>query len=117
MKFYRKGNMKATLKVDDTWEEFEDELVQTPIGERFKSEVETEEFKNLLREYELGQLRSRRAIECFSIVNQNFVINGKSATWFDTLTEEQKIEANEWVKAWRDVTETKVIPTKPTWLK
>lgn len=62
-------------------------------------------------------LRQQRQIECFSIINQNFIINGKSITWFDTLTQEQKIDAERWLQDWRDVTETKFIPEKPSWLK
>lgn len=65
----------------------------------------------------IPNLRSQREVECFSIINQIYIVNGKSATWFDTLTEEQKIEAEQWLQAWRDVTETKVIPEKPVWLK
>lgn len=64
----------------------------------------------------LKELRQQREIECFSILNQNYIIDGQSKTWFDTLTEEQKQDANIWVQQWRDVTETKVIPTKPSWL-
>lgn len=117
MIFYRKDGRISNFQVDETWEEFEDELVATPIGERLKSEVETEDFKNLLKKYELGQLRSRRESECFSIINQNFIVDGKSVTWFDTLTEKQKVDASIWVQQWRDVTETNVIPDKPEWLK
>lgn len=61
-------------------------------------------------------LRARRQAECYSIVNQNYIINGKSVTWYDTLTAEQQADAMAWVQAWRDVTATKVVPTKPAWL-
>ncbi len=116
MRLYRKDNSVANFKVADDWEEFEDELVQTPIGERLKSEVDTLLFKEQLQAYELVQLRQRREQECFSIINQNFIIDGKSVSWFDTLTDEQKQEANIWVQSWRDVTETKIVPEKPKWL-
>ena len=65
----------------------------------------------------LQELREQREVECFAIINQNFIINGQSKTWFDTLTDEQKVDAEQWVQAWRDVTETKIIPEKPSWLK
>lgn len=64
----------------------------------------------------LERLRTIRELECFSVINQNYIIDGQSKTWFDTLTEEQKQEASVWVQGWRDVTETKVVPTKPSWL-
>lgn len=57
----------------------------------------------------LFELRRRRAEECFSVVNR-----GK--LWYDCLSIEQLSELNDWYFAWLDVTETKVIPTKPEWL-
>ena len=80
-------------------------------------EMTEEEILELKNKDELRELRQQREDECFSIINQNFIINGKSVSWFDTLTPEQKIDAEVWVQEWRDVTETKVIPTKPSWLK
>lgn len=59
---------------------------------------------------ELDTLREIRAKECFPIVNR-----GK--LWYNCLTVEQISELNRWYFAWLDVTETKVIPTKPEWLK
>ncbi len=55
-------------------------------------------------------LRSRREYECFRYIN-------RGNAWYDLLTEQQKIELKEWYQAWLDVTETKVIPEKPSWLK
>lgn len=80
-------------------------------------EMTEEEILELKNKDELRELRQQREDECFSIVNQNFIINGQSKTWFDTLTPEQKVDAMLWVQAWRDVTETKIIPEKPEWLK
>lgn len=57
----------------------------------------------------LNELRSRREIECFSIIN-------RGQFWYDLLTEEQKAELRVWYQNWLDVTDTKVIPTKPSWL-
>lgn len=57
----------------------------------------------------LMNLRSQREVECFPIINR-----GK--LWYDNLTESQLIELKEWYNAWLDVTETKVIPTRPSWL-
>jgi len=55
-------------------------------------------------------LRSRREYECFRYIN-------RGNAWYDLLTEQQKIELKEWYQAWLNVTETKVIPEKPSWLK
>ena len=63
-----------------------------------------------LLEIELEQLRYKREIECFDIVN-------RGAVWYDTLTAEQKQELAEWYRAWLDVTETRKIPQRPSWLK
>lgn len=57
----------------------------------------------------LMNLRNQREVECFPIINR-----GK--LWYDTLTTEQVTELNEWYNAWLDVTETRIIPTKPSWL-
>lgn len=57
----------------------------------------------------LMSLRNQREVECFPIINR-----GK--LWYDNLTTEQVTELDEWYTAWLDVTETKVIPTKPSWL-
>lgn len=73
-------------------------------------------YEDTPEEVVLNELRKQREVECFSVINQNYIIDGQSKTWFDTLTEEQKQDANIWVQQWRDVTETKVVPTKPSWL-
>ena len=78
----------------------------------------TADEKKALEEDELNTtLRIRRDGECFSVINQNFVVGGKSLSWFDTLSDEQKVEANEWVQKWRDVTKTHIVPEKPKWLQ
>lgn len=55
-------------------------------------------------------LRSRREKECFPFINR-----GK--LWYDMLTQEQILELNLWYIDWLNVTESKVIPEKPQWLK
>lgn len=57
----------------------------------------------------LMNLRNQREVECFPIINR-----GK--LWYDKLTTEQIAELNKWYNAWLDVTETRIIPTKPSWL-
>lgn len=114
MKIYIKDNMKATYKVDDTWQEIEDEFVMTPIGQKLKSELETEEYKNQLQAYELIQLRQQRETECFSVIN-------RGSLWYDTLTDVQKEELKVWYHEWltlpnRYGTKDFYMPKKPDWL-
>lgn len=61
-------------------------------------------------EIALNKLRRQREETCFDIVNRGMV-------WYDTLTVEQKEELAEWYRAWLDVTETRKIPQRPSWLK
>jgi hypothetical protein len=56
------------------------------------------------------RLKQLRNYECFNIINR-----GK--LWYDSLTNEQFEELQKWYKEWLDVTETKIIPNKPDWLK
>jgi len=58
---------------------------------------------------DLDMLRGYRNEVCFTVINR-----GK--LWYDTLTEEQVEELRLWYNEWLDVTNTKVIPTKPKWL-
>ena len=58
----------------------------------------------------LNNMRFKREYECFPIIN-------RGECWYAKLTDEQKSELSQWYDAWLDVTETKVVPTKPTWLK
>lgn len=58
----------------------------------------------------LDQLRDMRDVECFSIIN-------RGQLWYNILTAEQYDELQVWYKAWLDITETKIIPKKPEWLK
>lgn len=68
----------------------------------FKKVGHTGEYKNML-------LRIRRQGECFTYIN-------RGQLWYSNLTEEQQRELQQWYNAWLNVTETKIIPTKPTWL-
>ena len=55
-------------------------------------------------------LRERRQRECFDI------IDNRSALWYKHLTDDQMNELNAWYEAWLKVTDTHIIPTKPSWL-
>lgn len=58
----------------------------------------------------LEELRNAREIICFTIINR-----GK--LWYDKLTKSQLNELNIWYHEWLDVTQTKQIPKKPSWIK
>lgn len=64
----------------------------------------------LNQELFMQHLRDKREFECFMFIN-------RGQLWYDTLTEEQRKELDNWYKKWLNVTETKIIPTKPSWLK
>lgn len=59
---------------------------------------------------ELAELRYKREVECFSILD-------KCPFWYERFTDEQKEELKVWYKAWLDVTETKIVPEKPDFIK
>lgn len=54
-------------------------------------------------------LRDRREKECFSVVNRGWI-------WYSSLTLAQWRELRTWYLAWLNVTDTKVIPERPSWL-
>lgn len=54
-------------------------------------------------------LRLQREIKCFPVIN-------RGQLWYDTLTEGQMAELKKWYIAWLDVTDTLVVPNKPSWI-
>lgn len=52
---FKKGNEISTFKVDNSWVEIDDELINTEIGTHLKSYTETQEFKNKLNLYKAQQ--------------------------------------------------------------
>ena len=86
--------------------------VNEPSTHPIASEKEIAEYKIYLEQQdknELTALRQRREEECFSVVNR-----GK--LWYDILNDVQVAELNTWYAEWLNVTETKSVPDKPTWL-
>lgn len=61
------------------------------------------------QEQTINDLRFRRGIECFSVIN-------RGQLWYNKLTDDQKNELSEWYQQWLDAPETGVIPKKPSWL-
>lgn len=66
--------------------------------------------ESVLNEYDKVELRTKRNIECFPIINR-----GK--LWYDNLTQEQLEELDKWYNDWLNVTETLEEPVKPEWIK
>ena len=56
------------------------------------------------------ELRRDREEQCFPIINRGIL-------WYNELTAEQLDELEKWYKDWLDVTITKIIPEKPSWIK
>lgn len=117
--FYRLQDNKiidsAEFKYADDCLETDNNIVRNIEGELvFEEETLTAEYiakkKAYEEEQQLNELRVKRKEECFEIVNRGKV-------WYDNLTEEQHQELGEWYEDWLNVTDTKVIPDKPEWLK
>ena len=68
------------------------------------TEYETHKTEEQKEEY-----RRRRETECFSVIN-------RGQLWYEGVSLSQLLELRSWYKAWLNVTETMVVPEKPTWL-
>lgn len=79
-----------------------------PLGKLWRYDWDTKEF-NLEVSYDDSELRLLRENECFSIINRSFL-------WYLSLTEEQKVELQQWYQEWLNITETRSVPKKPDWL-
>lgn len=66
--------------------------------------------KEIEEQRELINLRYQRENVCFPYVNRGYM-------WYSRLTAEQNEELGTWYQEWLDVTDTKVIPEMPKWLK
>lgn len=62
--------------------------------------------------YILNDIRRKRQKECFDIIN-------RGQPWYENNvnTEERKTQLDIWYQEWLNATETKVIPTRPGWIK
>jgi len=63
----------------------------------------------LQTEAKKAEFRLRRETECFSVIN-------RGQLWYEDVSITQLLELRQWYKAWLNVTETMVVPEKPTWL-
>lgn len=100
------GGIEVTLPndVDDFIANFR--AYQLIDGVLVKNESQS---KTIEQEKQLNILRRQRRAECFPVIN-------RGALWYNMLTDDQKIELNDWYHKWLDVTETLVIPERPSWV-
>lgn len=123
MKIYYLQNENGEI-IQDDFEKFDDRCLEKEREEYnlvngyngglfFYEYTQTDEYKAKAAAFadqvEIETLRQRREAECFSVIN-------RGALWFDRLTEEQKAELDTWYQKWLDVTETRTVPDKPSWL-
>ena len=71
---------------------------------------DSDQDKDVVEKATKEELRIRRERECFSFVN-------RGQLWYGTLTVKQLAELTSWYLAWLKVTDTKVVPEKPSWLE
>ena len=98
---------EATKELEITEEEF-NKVCEISSGKAWWWNEDLQTFE-LVTNPEDTALRFAREIQCFSIVN-------RGALWLESLTELQREELRTWYQAWLDVTETGVIPERPSWL-
>lgn len=67
-----------------------------------------ERYRTIEQSKKRDEIRTRREIECFSIVDRPL--------WVDTLTAEQRVQLKAWYQLWLNAPETMVIPEKPNFI-
>ena len=67
------------------------------------------EYENRKTEEQKEEYRRRRETECFSVIN-------RGQLWYEGVSLSQLLELRSWYKAWLNVTETMVVPERPSWL-
>lgn len=82
--------------------------VNIEVNDDMVVSMTTEE--EIVPEMTIEDFRHMREVQCFPIVN-------RGTLWYERLSTEQKEELNIWYQAWLDVTETKLVPIAPEWLK
>jgi hypothetical protein len=108
------GHMETDITMEEFIEKYGAENVTDGkhkyINGEIVSDGGTERSRSVYLKLQKEELRDRRKLECYPIVNRGQV-------WYDTLTSEQRRELSSWYTAWLDVTETLEVPEKPFWLK
>lgn len=72
--------------------------------------LELFQYEEIPEDETIKELREKRESVCFPIIN-------RGELWYRTLTNEQLAELQDWYTAWLNVTETLIVPEKPSWLK
>ena len=85
------------IPAKEAYDEYEDIQVYVPYT--------AEELAEIKR----ADIRRRRVLECFSVINR-----GK--LWYDRLTVAEEIELTDWYNAWLDAPETLTVPVRPAWI-
>lgn len=96
--------VNSPLDIDDFWQNF-----QAYKLENHQLIKDENKLKEILYNENLQNLRLKREKICFPIINRGVL-------WYNTLTENQKNELNNWYKAWLDVTLTLEEPQIPSWI-
>lgn len=96
--------VNSPLNMDDFWQNFRAYKLEN--HQLIKDE---DKLKEILYNENLENLRLKRDKICFPIINRGIL-------WYNTLTENEKNELNNWYKAWLDVTLTLEEPQIPDWI-
>lgn len=108
--FYEEKIHEDAIKLSE--EEYNELMEKIGNGGELQQDENGRPFVNVTKDMEervLNNLRLKREQECFSIIN-------RGQLWYNTLTEEQLSELQQWYTEWLDVTETQTIPNRPNWL-
>lgn len=97
----------ATIEIEVSDEEYE-KISSFPGCKAWKLNDDNCTF-SLVTTPNVEALRFARVFECFNLLN-------KGNLWYEMLEENKKEELKSWYKAWLDITETGIIPEKPSWL-
>ena len=100
------------LGINMSFEEFDNLMCEQSNGKELKlinNKVVAVE-RVFTEEDQLCHLRQLRNSECFSVINRGLL-------WYNTLNNSQLDELTNWYINWLDVTKTKTVPVKPSWIK
>ena len=96
MILYKKGNDYATWQIDETWQEIDDEIVETPIGTQLKSYTLTADYQQKLSQYQkslqIAQLKKQLADTDYQAIKHSEGL----------ITEEEYAPIKAQRQAWRD---------------
>ena len=109
-RFNRLNEIKPSAEGFEQTEDVSDEDILYLIKKDGVIQIDEERKTVDAEKKQIGEIRSRRSYECFPIIN-------RGSLWYNKLTAEQKTELSVWYEAWLDAPATKIIPSKPLWIK